>query len=401
MNERTKQFRVGVVAIATVVITAILITWHSDFSSLPFSDTYTVRIIVDRAPGVAPNTPVRRRGILIGRVTAVEATDEGALITAAIQAGQEIKTNETPRIQSSLIGDAVIEFVPNPPAADAGARRALDGARLHEVSFMRAQDIAPEVRAVTPDDPPIVGIYNPTPIDLLAEIQGDLKQTVISLGDAGRQVAELAARFNNVLGAQDVDRINRLVANADIAMAGMAQTSQALNDLLGDEEFRQNIKDGMAQLPTTVSDARAVFDALERMLESAEANLANLTGLTGPLGERGENIVAALESAIRNLEVLFNEVALLTANINKSEGSLGLLMRDRVLYDRLLDVVVQANDTIGEVRLLTGNPEVRARIKQIIDNINTITQKIKMDPARVIRGAVNRETPLPEHTRPY
>ena len=34
----------------------------------------------DRAPGVSANTPVRRRGILIGRVDSVEATDDGPRI---------------------------------------------------------------------------------------------------------------------------------------------------------------------------------------------------------------------------------------------------------------------------------------------------------------------------------
>ncbi|MEM9658977.1 MAG: MlaD family protein, partial [Planctomycetota bacterium] len=367
MNERTKQFRVGVVAAATLVITAILITWHSDFSTLPFAERYQIRVLVDQAPGVAPNTPVRRRGILVGRVDSVEATDDGAMITLSIDEGKEIKTNEAARIQTSLIGDAVLEFVPVESPEGATPLEPGDLAR---------------------------GMYNPNPVDLLAEMQGDLRQTVLSLGNAGSEVAELADRLNQVLGGQDLQRINRLVDNADKAMEGMARTMEDIEDLIGDEQFRQDIKEGMAQLPTTVGDAQAVLAVLERTLASADENLRNLQGLTGPLGERGDSIVATLESAIRNLEELFSEVALLSKSVNDSEGTLGLLIRDRQLYDRVDDAILEATKAIEDVRKITGDVAIRARIRQIVDNVNIIVQKIARDPARVLRGVVSRETPI-------
>jgi ABC-type transporter Mla subunit MlaD len=113
MNERTKQFRVGVVVLFTIMLTSMLILWNSDFSaSLPFRGRYQVKMLVDQAPGVAPDTPVRRRGLPIGRVDSIEDTDDGALITLNIDEGKIIKDNEQGRIQSSLVGDAIIEFVP-------------------------------------------------------------------------------------------------------------------------------------------------------------------------------------------------------------------------------------------------------------------------------------------------
>src|SRR5688572_21700987 len=112
MNERTKQFRVGVLVFATILLSSILIIWNSDFRALPFRGAYQVKMLVDQAPGVAPETPVRRRGIPIGRVAEVEDVDDGALITLNIDEGKQIKTNEVGRIQSSMVGDAVIEFVP-------------------------------------------------------------------------------------------------------------------------------------------------------------------------------------------------------------------------------------------------------------------------------------------------
>ncbi|MEQ8837582.1 MAG: MlaD family protein, partial [Lacipirellulaceae bacterium] len=169
MNDRKRAFQLGVLGIATFFVASILILWNSDFSALPFGDKYQLQMLVDQAPGVAPQTPVRRRGLLIGRVADVEATDEGALITIDINEGKVVKTNEKPRIQSSIMGDAIIEFVPV---------RSSEG----------AQAIAPGAI--------VQGGYNPNPVDMLATMQGDLRETVQSLGRAGDEVAMLAERLN-------------------------------------------------------------------------------------------------------------------------------------------------------------------------------------------------------------
>ncbi|MCA9237891.1 MAG: MCE family protein [Planctomycetales bacterium] len=381
MNERNQQFRVGVVAVATVVITAILIAWHSDFSSLPFAGNYQIKVRTDRAPGVSANTPVRRRGILIGRVDSVEATDEGAVITLSINEGQEVKDNEQARIATSIIGDATLEFVPvRPPAGN--------------------RPIPPGGTAQ--------GMYVPTPVDMLSDIQGDLKQTIQSLGAAGQEVAKLANQLNEVLGENDLQRITHMVESLDSALVEFRETLDNVNDIVGDEEMKKNLREGLTQLPALVDDARAIMEGLERVAGSADKNLQNLTGLTKPLGERGNEIVASMEKSVRNLEELLGNVAELSANINNSEGTLGLLIKDRELYDTVnglggrvdataarVDLLInQANAAVLDVRKILANSDLSWRIKQILANVADFTDKIARDPARIARGVIDRETPI-------
>ncbi len=71
MNERQMQFRVGVVVFATMIIGGLLATLSGPLTTswLPWGRrSYVVGIKVDKAPGVDQNTPVRKNGILIGRV---------------------------------------------------------------------------------------------------------------------------------------------------------------------------------------------------------------------------------------------------------------------------------------------------------------------------------------------
>jgi phospholipid/cholesterol/gamma-HCH transport system substrate-binding protein len=325
----------------------------------------------------------------------VEDTEKGALITLSIDPDKEIKTNEIARIRSSLMGDAVVEIVQvsrvgRPVTPPGGGPAAQSGPGTGGVTLVQAQT-GP---GIVPPGGSIPGQYSPNPLDMLSDLQADLRQSIIALGTAGEEVAELADRINTVLGANDMQRITALVESTERAMAEFASVAQNFNDIVGDEEFKQQLKAGLVQLPTVMADLQAILGALEGAVTSADQNLKNLQGLTGPLGDRGTAIVDNLEHSVRNLEDLLAQVARFTRNINESEGTLGLLIRDRATYDNINATMAQANAMIHDVRQITADPTTRARIRQILDNIANLSDKMARDPARIIRGVANRETPL-------
>jgi len=377
MSDRTKRFWVGIVVFATILISAILIVMNSDVSWAPFSEKYQLKLLVDQAPGVVPNTPVRRRGIVIGRVVDVIDTDDGAEITINIDEGKGVKSNDIARVQASLFGDAVIEFVHGPPTKEA---------------------------TVIPPGSTVQGFHNPNPMELMANLQGDLKQTIVSLGRAGDEVAGLAGRLNAVLGGQDVERLSRLVETMESGMVQFSITMGNLNEILGDEEFIEQLKEGLAQLPSVVSDARAIMGGLERAVKSADENLVNLQGLTGPLGERGDEIVGSLEQSALNLQELLGQVALFTKSINTSEGTIGMLIHDRALYDQLAKTMIDVTGAVSDARRLIANVEFMSRkLRPILDDVRTITDKVARDPARILRGVAKPETRIKDRVggRPY
>ena len=363
MEDRRKQFSVAVVVLATPIIVGLLVAFSSDVAWSPFSNQYQIKLLVDQAPGVAPKTPVRRRGVLIGRVHSVEDTDQGAVITLNINEGKSIKENEGARIQTSLIGDAVIEFSPVAPAVD-------------------PQPVPP--------DAVVRGTYNPTPLDLLANLQGDLKETIMALGDAGDEVAKLARTMNEIAGDQDIERLSKLVESTELAMSRFGSVMEDVEDVIGDEEFKRDLKEGLAALPSLVSDSEEILRALENALTSADQNLKNLEGFTKPLGERGNQIVENIEGSVDSLSESLGEVALLAKSLNSGEGTIGKLTRDRELYDQILMAVQQVNQLIANVEMMSR------RLRPIIDDVRVFTDKIARDPSRIARGIIpkNRELPI-------
>ena len=148
------------------------------------------------------------------------------------------------------------------------------------------------------------------------------------------------------------------------------------------------------QVPSVMADARAILGALERAVTSADENLKNLQGLTGPLGERGPEIVASIEGGVANLSSLLSEGALLAKSINSSEGTLGMRLHDRQLYEQLHATIIDVR------RLLAGVDKMRRiEVRKILDDIRIFTSKIASDPGRIARGVIKPEVPI--KNKPY
>ena len=118
MSDRGQPFRVGVVVLATMLIGALLVALNANVS-LPFGQGQkTVQIQLPSAPGVDENTPVRKNGVLIGRVTKADGGD-GALVV-------EIAPNVQVKVMRHTVSDVLTKPAPatgndNQPAAAAGA----------------------------------------------------------------------------------------------------------------------------------------------------------------------------------------------------------------------------------------------------------------------------------------
>src|SRR5882757_7902832 len=109
MNERQMQFRVGVVVFATMIVGGLLASLNNPLPTgwLPWGRSkYQIGIEVAQAPGVDTNTPVRKNGILIGRVKSIEDKDGGVLLKADIDGNRPLLTDFEPHIRTTVLGDA-------------------------------------------------------------------------------------------------------------------------------------------------------------------------------------------------------------------------------------------------------------------------------------------------------
>jgi phospholipid/cholesterol/gamma-HCH transport system substrate-binding protein len=347
MDERVLQARVGIVVVSSLLLTAILIVLFGDAPSF-FKTGKTIHVKFPSAPGVTEGTPVRKSGILIGRVQKVDFAKDSSdvIVTLKIDEGRELWKHEICRISSdSLLGDKSLEFVRgNEPASN---ERIKDG------------------------DPPYAGISPAEPLEALAGLQGELTKTLQSMTGAGNEVRRLANRMNTMFGQTDDQQLKRVWGKAEDALTSVDKAMTQVNNLLERDELREKLQQSLDQLPMAIQETQETMKVVREAAARADRNLRNLEGLTGPLGERGADIVDQVETSVAQFEEVMSQLAQFTKQINSEEGSLGQFINNPDLYNNV-------NKTVIRVERLAKD------LRPIMNDVRVISYTLSRDPSRII-----------------
>jgi phospholipid/cholesterol/gamma-HCH transport system substrate-binding protein len=362
MNERVIQFRVGVVVVAATIITGIMIMLFGEGQAL-IRKQYTIYLLFDEAPGVTVDTPVRKHGVLIGRVSRVELREEdGVRLTVRVDAKRRLRKNEVCLIKSaSLLGDAVLEFVKTEGSSGSATEFVGDGDTIAD------------------------GIVATNPLEVITSLQGDIQNAIGAIESAANEVQRLAQGVNTAFGTND-DQIRRIVNKSELAVDRFTQTMTSIDDIVGDPELRNSLKSSLQSFPLlldevqlTLGAARKTMGGIDEISSLAQQNLENLKDFTGPLGQRGEELTASIAASVENFNAISAELVDFSAALNNRGGTLGRLLYDPELYNSL-------DDTIGSL-----NRIVR-RLNPIVDDARKFTDKISRDPRQLgLKGAIDRK----------
>ncbi len=354
MNDRVIQFRVGVMVLATAIIAGILVVLFGDLPSLVQS-TYVLRMNFSDARGVSSGTPVRKNGILVGRVSSVMLDERGGVsVMADIDSYVPVYRDETPRVASTILGDAEIELV--------------------------AGRIVPPRQPVTSDEV-LRGSVSKDPLSSFSALEPKVTASLESLTRASEAVAALSMNLEKTFLKDDI-QLDRTVKKLDTALDTFTLAMNNVNDIVGDAQARKRLKDSINALPDVLVDLRESVGGISSTIEAADRNLQNLEGLSKPLGERGESMVQGIDRAINRLDTVLVQAATFTQALNESQGTLGKLVRDPQVYNDLAQAA-------GNVNRLTQD------LRPIIDDVRVFTDKIARHPEQLgVRGALDRRPGL-------
>ena len=346
MDESVIKFRVGVIVLFATFLAGILVLL---FSELPIvRRTYTVYMLFNDAPGVTVDTPIRRSGILVGRVSEVEIKDDGSVVvTAAINSDAKIKRKLVPRISGSFLGDAVIQFV--------------ESDRRDENLVQDGETIAGSVAA--------------NPLQMLTNLEGNITQAINSVTVAGGEMGKLARNLNDLVSNND-EQINRIVMKTERSLDAFQQALGGFNNVMGDARMQANLRRGLSELPELVRETRTAMKRFQSTTVLAERNMRNLEGFTGPLGRRGESIVTRIDSTVGRLDELLAQFTTFGRTLNQRDSSLGQLVNNPELYQNL-------NAAACNIEQLTRE------LKPIVRDARAFSDKIARHPETLgIRGAI-------------
>jgi phospholipid/cholesterol/gamma-HCH transport system substrate-binding protein len=399
--------------LATMIIGTILATLNGPIPRdlLPWGvRSYRIAIELPQAPGVGLNTPVRKNGLLIGRVTEIEDLDNGVIAKVDIDGDRRLLTSHVPHVRTSVLGDATIDFVSEPTAEP--PQQLSGGAK-------------------------IAGVVDPNPFDSIAklgDLQDDVQQTMQALARAGNEVADVAARVDEAFGSETEEgRIKRLLDTTERAMSQLGDAAAAFNEILGENLLdepatqsappttqgippanqgarpsasiaaslanfqqpdqaevviqvpttRDRLKQALNELPDAVRDFRVTMQEFRVVLDSANKNFRDLEGFTQPLGQNGPRIVNSILETTDGLDRMVEELNVFTQALSSREGTLGQLIHDRQVYENLNRLLHNANQVVLQVN------DITLRLRPVVNDARIFMDKVAREPGRVVTGGLN------------
>lgn len=337
MDERVMRFRIGVVALATILVTVILVLMIGGGDSI-IQGTYPLEVRFDEAPGVAKDTPVRKFGIRIGKVSSVgfapAGEEEGAIVIVEINDNVEIHTNETFRIDRGVLGDAVLEVI-----------------KVSKPEAKTSRD------AVYDKGSTLKGEVRPDPLAIVANLEGGLNRALNSIADTSDEIGALASGVSDLLGNNE-EQVVRIINKMEQTVDRLASAVASTDELLSDPVLKENLKRSISDLPEVLTDAREAIGGLKTALAGVDRNLANLEGFTRPLGERGNALVANLEGTLSKLDKVMSDISGFSEGLNNSEGSLGMLMNNPDVYQQLNEAATRINNLTKQLQPILNDTRV-------------------------------------------
>ncbi len=429
MEERRLQLLVGLMVLATIVVLSILLGMFAGQEPL-LRRTKEILIHFPEAPGISPNTPVRKSGVLIGRVTRVQLAEEipeyadwgGVIVTIELDYHRKIFTDEECLMRRTLLGDAVLEFVRrrSPRVPPAGATGGSTGANQSEElqpqsapqanGQSQASNLAPRSHTVSPavflvsngatavvqreeippGGPPLRGRVLADPMEVVANLQADLAEGARGVRNASDQIAQFVSRLNELVANEDGlqaarERIRELASESSETLRALRTLVENLNALAGDPEFRAQIQQAGRDLPAVLADARQTlsktqeaFDQLKIASTTAQENLTNLRQFTQALGQRGPAIAERLEETLGGLATLSKELSAFSQQLGRDDTTLGKLTTDSELYDNVNQLVLQVD-------------ALTQQLQPVLRDLRVFSDRIARNPESLgVRGALER-----------
>jgi len=340
MKPIVRDFFVGATAISGVIV---LVLGMIFFGTLNLEKTYTFKVRLTSAGGLARASRVTMNGVAIGQIDSAKILPPdigGVELTLLVKSEIVVPRKAAVGIEKGLIGDASLDFVVPP---------GLTPAEIKDV--------------ITPG----ATFEGGSPGSLFDKLVGALEKPMERLTVTAEKIDKLAdiytavgERINEAIEPRTIadvksgkaPNIRSLVERIDITLADADQ-------VLGDKNIQQQIKDIVAKADLIMSDAQSVvatikqtagkldstIDTADKTIKEVGAATTNATTKVNAVADQAVSALRKTEDAAANLATVLETAA-------RGEGTIGQLMQNPDLYNNLRDAAARLEKALTEFQLM-------------------------------------------------
>jgi ABC-type transporter Mla subunit MlaD len=380
------KFRLGVFVLGAAILLAILIILFGQFPTV-FTNQVHYSVSLPQAPGVEPGTPVRKSGVKIGEVTAVDLQPVTGEVTVHIAVDRKFQLLQAdqPTLGRGLLGDTSINF--ELEKKDAAKEVAPSG---HVFTGQVSPDLAGALRRASD--------LLPATESALQEIRGAARAFNETIPELRRTNAEIQLTASNVgRAAEGVDNFlrgnnDRLVKAIDNFVEAAGRTAELLN-----EENRKNLTTSLQNVRNASNRLEALVKDTETLIQESQKTVKTVNERVDSVGKNADAFITEarttlkntgdrIDSTTKNAETLITDTQKAVKQIGDRVDSVGrnaetLVAEARqtvkVIGDRVDSTGRNADELIKEGRATVKRVnDTLTRTDEVMANLQTATKPL-------------------------
>ncbi len=292
----SNETKVGILTI--VALTLLIIGFNFLKGKDVFSRTKKIYAVFNELGTLEKSNEVKINGLAVGTVYDKQEKDKdvsAVVVTISLTRDVNIPKNSVAYISSSLVGSSYI---------------IIEKGNSHEM-MGNGDTLATRLET-----------------GILGDVKAQMNPTMAKIRDVLDSLETTLTGLNGLLNKENKGYLRETLANLGAASASLSQ-------LLDQEN---------GSLAKTLSNAQSITENLKKNNEDISATIGN--------AKTASEKLAALElkPTIDSLNAMILSLKTTADKLNSPDGTLGALMNDRKLYDKLYDAILSAEILVDDLR---------------------------------------------------
>ncbi len=346
--------KVGLLVVLGLVAFFIFLTFIQDQGLKGEMTEYSA--VFQDASGLAPKTPVRVAGIVVGEITRIELEQGKARVYFTVRSDIPVYPNSSlAKRSASILGDFVLDLNPGSPAVARPAGTRLGKPGLHVVPAL-AQ--AQGEQAGTQPLPPGSEIQNVQEAVQLEKIFDSLDKITSDVQVITKELREALAG-DETSARKLIANLDRITQRLDATLESSSVQLEAIleNTRVVTSDIRGITERNTEQVDQIITNVREITEQTRKLLASVQGMVGDQEGEGG------------VREAVANLNRSLENIESITSKIENGEGTLGRLVSDEELAQKVDNAIYEASDYIE--RLTAIQVEVALRSEYLVNEAGT------------------------------
>jgi len=301
----SNETKVGILTIVALVL--LIVGFNFLKGKNVFSKEKHLYAVFSDLGSLRKSNDVKMKGLPVGAIydyTEIDKNLSGVIVTITMKRDVNIPKDSKATIESELLGTTYLNI-----AQGKSTEYLKDGDTL-------VTDLA---------------------TSFLGDVKAQISPTLTRVRDAIDSLKMVLSGLNNLFEKDTKGNISEIIRN-------LKETTGNLNKLLNAES---------GALSSTLNNANSITSNLKRNNDSITATISSIKSAANKFSS------LEVQPTIDSLQASINEFKAVLGKLNTNEGTLGLLMKDRQLYDKMNDLFLGLEILFDDIRVnpkrYTGN----------------------------------------------